>query len=836
MHSLFQDLRYGVRVLLKRPGFTLVVVLTLALGVGANTAIFSLVYQILLRRLPIQNPEQLVTLSSPGPRQGHVWSDVRNGVESFSYPMYKDLRDRNEAFSGLLARFAVNLNVAFEGQTERAAGELVSGNYFEVLGVKPVIGRTFSTQDEQTPGAHPVVVLSHDFWVRRFAADPKILNQTISINAQVMTVVGVAQPYFTGVQLGQNPEIFIPMMMKAQMTPNWDGLNDRKDYWLSILGRLKPGVSRQRAEVLLAPLYRSLLETEGPLQNGMSSQSLDRFLNKKIKLEDGSRGRQVIQNDTRTPLLMLMGMVGLVLLITCANVASLLIARGAGRQKEIALRQALGAGRWPLVRQLLVESLVLSFVGGVLGLLIAMWTISGLLQWIPEDEGFGKLSTGIDASILAFNFGLALLTGIFFGLAPALKSTRMNLVSSLKEQGTNASAGSSHARLRKGLVVAEIALTLILLVAAGLFARSLYNLRNLDLGVRTERVIAFSVAPQLNGYSPDRTKTFFRQLEESLMTLPGIEAASAAEIPLFTDSTMGSNLTVEGYTPSEGEDTNVSRNIIGSNYFTTLGIPLIAGREFNSQDTAQSRKVAIISQSLARKYFGDRQPIGRRIEFGRVTGHQPEIEIVGVVKDSKHATVRDEIRHFVYTPYTQNPQTGQITFYVRTTQSPETAAVSLRNQVMRLDAALPIFGMRTLREQINQSLFGDRSMALLSSAFGFLAALLAAVGIYGVMAYSVTQRTREIGVRMALGAQSRNVLQLIIGQGMKLAGIGIAIGLIISFVLMRVMKSVLFNVGTADPLTFAVVALALTMVALLACWIPAQRATRVDPMIALRQD
>ncbi|MEW6208874.1 MAG: ABC transporter permease [Acidobacteriota bacterium] len=834
METLKQDVRYGLRMLAKSPGFTAVAVLTLALGIGVNTAIFSIFNQVLLRSLPVRNPDQLVILSSPGDKQGHVYSDKGDGAESFSYPMYKDLRDHNDVFTGLLARFGITLNISFQGQTERATGELVSGNYFQTLGVRAVLGRTFTDEDDITPGAHTLAVLSHNFWSRRFASDPAILNQTMTINGQVMTIIGVAQAGFTGVQVGQTPDIFIPITMKAQMTPNWDGLADRKDYWLNIIGRLKDGVSSGQAAAGLAPLYHSLLENELPLQGGISRQAAERFTARPISLEDGSRGRQILQADTSGALVTLMLMVAFVLLITCANLASLLITRAISRQKEIAVRQALGASRWRLVRQLMVESLVLSLAGGLLGLLVAVWTISGLLQLVPPDQGMSGLSTDLDRTLLAFNFALAVLTGILFGLIPALRATRTNLVSALKEQGKH-TAGAAHAGLRKGLVITEVALTVVLLITAGLFARSLYNLRRVDVGIRADRILAFSISPELNGYTPARSVALFDQMREGIASLPGVEMVSSAQVPVFAGNSMGSNCTIEGYTPSEGEDMHVFRNNIGPAYFATMGIPLIAGREFTAEDTARSQKVAIISESVARTYFGERNPIGRRMKFG--AGQGPlDLEIVGVVKDSKHGNVRETPNRYVYNPYTQRPAVGEMTFYVRTAREPERMAATLREEVARLDASLPIFNLRTLREQIDESIFGDRFMAMLSSAFGVLAALLAAIGIYGVMAYSVTQRTQEIGIRVALGAQPGNVLRMIVRQGMTLAGIGLGIGLAGAIALMRPLSDQLFNVSANDPVTFAAVALLLAAVAMVACYIPARRATRVDPMVALRYE
>ena len=835
MDTLWQDLRYGIRTLIKNPGFSVVAVLTLALGLGANTAIFSLTDQILLRTLPVENPKELVVLRSVGPKSGRVWSDGDSGM-SYSYPMYKELRDKNNVFTGLLARFAIPLSVAGEGQTERASGELVSGNYFDVLGVRPALGRVFTAEDEGAPGANPIIVLSHGYWSRHFGADPNILNKMLTVNNTAMTVVGVARAGFNGVQIGQTPDVFIPMSMKAQMTPNSNGLDDHRDYWIALIGRLKKGLNPEQAEAQFAPVYRQLLEAEMPLLGRMSPEYQQRFLDTKLKLEVGSQGRAILQRDTKQPLLVLMGMVGLVLLISCANVANLLMARGAARQREIAIRMAVGAGRFRLIRQFLVESLTLSLVGGVVGLLVASWTTGVLVGAIPEGFGAAGLSAELDLRMLGFNLALAALTGILFGLIPAIKATRLNLESTLREQGSSVSGSHSQVRFRKGLVMAQVILTTVLLVGAGLFARSLNNLQHLDLGMRTEQLVEFSISPDLNGYTPQRTSALFDQLHQTLAAQPGVDAVSAAALGVFTDSNSSSNITVEGYQAQEDENTDVGQNYIGPNFFSTMGIPLIRGREFTLADGATSPKVAIVNEAMVQRFFANREALGARFAFGAGDKTRPDILIVGIVKDSKHASVRDKVKPFVYLPYGQDKNVGYLTFYVKTRQDTATMATTVRREVQRLDGNLPIYDLKTLEQQISESLFADRFLTFLSLCFALLAALLASLGLYGVMAYTVTRRTREIGIRMALGASRGNVSWLILREVVILAVIGLIVGLPAAYGLGRLTESLLYGVKASDPVVFVGAGLLLTVATLLGGYLPARKAAGIDPLKALRYE
>ena len=834
MGNLLQDIRFGLRTLAKNPGFTLVAILTLALGIGANAAIFSLTDQVLLRFLPVERPQELVVLHSPGKSHGRTWNDIEGG-HSFSYPMYKDLRDRNEVFAGLLARYHVQVSVAGQGQSQLAEGELVSGNYFQVLGVQPALGRVFSSQDETAAGANPVAVLSYGYWTRNFGGDPNILNKQLSVNGNSLTVVGVARSGFAGVQVGQVPDLFIPITMKAQMTPNWDGLANRNDHWVTMLARLKPGISSTKAEAGLTPLYHAILEGEAPALK-LSSRDQQEFLNRKMLVDTGSHGRPVLQHDAKQPLLVLMAMVGLVLLIACANLAGLLIARGEGRQREIALRLALGAGRGRLVRQLMTESLLLAIVGGVAGLALASWTLAVIVKSIPESVGASGLTAQLDYRVLIFACAISVLTGVFFGLAPAIRATRTDLQSVLKDQGASVSGGKANVRVRKSLLVSQIALTAVLLASAGLFAHSLFNLKQQDLGVRPDHVLEFSISPELNRYTPPQTISLVERIRNSIEPLPAVRAVSASEIPMLAGSNSSSNITVQGYNAQEDEDMQVDQNSVGPDFLATMGIPLLNGREFSDSDTSASPKVAIINESMARRFFAGRKPVGLHFGFGNAKEAKIDTEIIGVAKDSKNTDLRDQVHPSVFLPYSQSEHAGNATFYVRTNQDPVALTATVRNVVQGLDGNLPLYDVKTLAAQVDDIAFTDRLVTVFSLGLGLVASLLAAVGLYGVMAYVVARRTREIGIRMALGATRQSVAWMILREILGMLAAGLAIGLIAAYGIGRVIESQLFGVKASDPFVFFIAAGLLVAVALLAGWLPSRKAAGVDPMVALRYE
>jgi predicted permease len=833
---ILDELHYALRNLRKSPVFTAVAVGSLALGIGANTAIFTLLDQVLLRALPVKNPQELVKVYvGHGPFSGSSRCRDCN-----SYPQYRDFRDRNQVFSGVLARMPLALSFAAGDETERVRGELASGNYFEVLGVRAALGRTFTQQDDVQVNGHPLVILSYAYWQKRFGGDTSVLNRSVHVNAQPMTVIGVAQRGFQGVEVGRPVDIFVPMAMKPVMTPTWNDLENRQSLWVYTIARLKPGVTLKQAHASMSVLGRQILESEAPTFPNQGDSWRQRYVNKPMVLEDISQGQSALREQFSKPLIVLMAMVGLVMLIACANVANLLLARAAARQKEIAVRLALGAGRARVIRQLLVESTTLAIAGGAAGLAIAYWSGRVLLRFLPESDGGDALSATPDFRVLLFTLGLALVTGILFGLAPALQSTRpasssMQIWPALKDQASNVSASAGQARLRMTLVAGQVALSLVLLVGAGLFARSLYNLKEVDPGFRAENLVSFSIDPSINGYSQQRMMGLFDRLEDSLASLPGVRAMGSVEITPLSGNDSSNTVHVEGYEPKPEENMNPMSNWAGPGYFQAMGIPLVAGREFTRRDGPKAPKVAVINETMAHYFFGRGNPIGRRIGLGGKT-RPMDIEIVGVVRDGKYESLREETLRTVYFPWTQDEGIESMTFVVRASQAGEALGNELRGAVAALDPNLPVYGLRTMKSEIDESIYIDRMIAALSSFFGGLATLLAAIGLYGVMAYSVARRTREIGLRMALGAERAHVLWLVMREVAMLSGIGIAVALPVAYGLGRAVNSQLYGVRLADFGVLAGGTLLLAMVAGVAGYVPALRASRVDPLVALRYE
>ena len=850
VETVGRDFGYALRTLRRSRGFAVVGALTLALGIGANTAIFTLLDQVLLRLLPVKNPQQLVLLTMRGHHYGSNW-----GGNAISYPMYRDFQDHNEVFSGMFCRFPDHVSLTFGGQSERVAAELVSGTYFPVLGVSTVLGRAFTPNDDRVRDGHPLVVLSYDYWKQRFGGDAQIVGKTVLVNNYQMTIIGVAQPGFDGVELGYATKIFVPVMMQKEIIIGNDKmLTDRRSRWVNAFGRLKPGVSVTKAKASLQPFMHSMLEMEVKEAAFRNASAYDReqFLKCWIDLWPGSQGRAQLRAELSTPLWVLMATTGMVLLIACANIANLLLARATGRQKEIAVRLAMGATRGRIVSQLLIETLSLSALGGILGLALAFWADKALMAiYLPSDANGLNISTAPDFRILLFTLAVTVVTGIVFGLAPALQATRPDVGRTLKDQA-GAVVGGGHGRLRNALVVTQVAMSLLLLIGAGLFLRSLKNLSNLGPGFRAERLVGFNIDPSLNGYSVPRLKNFYQQLTDNLSSLPGVQSVGLASMRIMENNEWDSSMTVEGYTAPKPEDrAQPYMNMIGPGYFATMGIPIVAGRDFRLSDDREMKRenlsdepenerwtptAVMINEKFARKYFAGRNPVGMHVGFGSDPGTPTQMEIIGVVKDVKYTNLRDEIPEQAFIPYMGSRFVSDMTVYLRTTGEPNQLMTSIRAKVREMDANLPIYAMRTMDEQISNSLSTERMIASLSTVFGFVATMLAIIGLYGVMSYSVSQRTREIGIRMALGAEQRKVIGMVMREVLLLIAIGVGLGVPAALALTSVVKSQLYGLQAHDPWTLGLATALLVLVACAAGYVPALRASRVDPMKALRYE
>lgn len=832
--ALKRDLRLAFRTLRNAPVFTAMAVLSLMLGIGANTTVFTVMKHVVLDSLPVPYAEQLVILHNKGVSQGWTFSDGMRS--SFSYPQYKDLNSATSSiFSGVLARFIATVTLAGAESSEHVRCELVSGNYFHVLGVKPWRGRLLTNADNKMPGGHSVAVLSYGLWQRSFGGDSKIVGRTVRLNSHPFIVAGVTPPGFYGIDIGKPAELYVPMMMKAQITPTWDGLADRTFHWCNLVARLRPHVGLLRAQSALRTIYPPVRDGDLAAFHSPSANFLKEFAKTTVDLTPGGKGYTDLREGLQEPLRFLAVMVLIVLLITVVNIANLLLARATAKQREMAIRLAVGAGRAALVRQLLVESCVLAAIGGTLGVLLAFAATPALLRFLGAAVSETSINAGPDRYILLLTAALTLLAGVAFGLLPAWQSARTDVSGAIK---TEASFGHTSGRLwlRRVLVAGQIAFSLMLLSAAMLFARSLHNLQNLNPGFRTDHLVTFKVDPGQAGYSQERIKTFEEEIRKRIAALGNVEGAAAAKLPVLEGNDAGGNITVDGYHPTARDDEESRWNSVSPAYFETMRTPLLAGRTITEADMLPSSKVAVVNKTFVGHFLQNRNPIGARFALRGGDRIPLDWTIVGVVADSEHSALRSQIQPFIYMPYLLDKDLGELTFYVRTRGSSETVIPELRKLVKRYDASLPIYDMKNMDDLIKESLFTERGLGMLSTLFAVLATVLAAVGLYGVMSYSVTRRVREFGVRMAVGATPRRIRQMVLRETALIGLAGVICALPFVFAAGRFIRSSLYGVQANDPVILGGAAVLLLLVAEVAGAIPARYAAKVDPHTALRAE
>jgi len=826
-------LKLAFRCLLKNPFVSIVAILSLALGIGANAAIFSLFHQILLRDLPVPAPDRLVNLSSPGPQPGGAsCGDIGDCDSAFSYPMFRDLEKQQTVFTGIAAHVTFSANLAYNGQTESGQGLVVSGSYFPVLALQPAIGRLFSPADDSTIGDLHAVVLSHDYWRKRFAEDPGVLNQTMTVNGQPMTIIGVTPAAFEGTSVRLGPQVFVPITMMRSAWPGFNNFQNRQHYWAYLFARLKPGVTMDQASSAMNGLYHNIInDVEAPLQK-LSEQTMARFKAKPLVLKTGNRGQSQMHKEAMIPLSLMFGVTAFVLLIACSNIANLLLARSAARSNEMAVRLSIGANRRQLMVQLLIESCLLGSLGGIGGLAVAHWTLGFIASLVPPEVT--KLKYEIDSAVMLFSAALAVGTGILFGLFPALHTTRPDLMSALKRQAGQPSGAKGAARFRTTLATAQIAISMTLLILAGLFTKSLFNVSRADLGLKSDNVVTFKVSPGQNGYTNDRTMALFERIEDEIAALPGVAGVTASTVPLLAGNNWGAGVSVQGFEGGPDVDTHSNYSFVGPDYFRTLGIPIFSGREFARADTMKSSRVAIVNEQFAKKFKLGRDVVGKRMA-ARIT-NQLDLEIVGLVKDSKYSEVTRDIPPVFYQPYRQSSQLVSISFYVRTMFDSEQLLKVIPPTIARIDSTLPVQDPRTMQQQIRENVVLDRVISILSATFAVVATILAAIGLYGVLAYTVAQRTREIGLRMALGAAPSKVRGMVLWHVGWITLVGCVIGLAVALGAGRLAESLLFQLNGHDPIVLGLSVFILVLIAFGAGFIPAHRASRVDPMRALRYE
>ena len=828
-----RNVKLAFRTLFKTPFVTVVAILSLALGIGANAAIFSLFNRMLLAPLPVSHPERLVDFGGNSVNPGSQSCGLPGGCdEVFSYKMFRDLEAKPGPFSGVAAHVIFGANVAYQGTTLSGNGVLVSGSYFPVLGLRPALGRLFNVNDDRILGGNTIAVLGYGFWQTHLGSDHTVIDKPIIVNGQTLTIIGVAPEGFDGTSLGNRPDVYVPLTMGDAMNKGFAQFENRRRYWLYLFARLAPGVSMQQAQAQENVLYHSIINNvEAPLQKGLSQRTLARFKAKTLTLTDGRRGQSGLHQETKTPLILLLGITLVVLAIACANIANLLLARAASRSLEMAVRLSLGGTRTQLLAQLLTESLILALLGGIAGLGVAYATLKGIVAILPGDVAT-TMAFSLSGQAVIFAGLLSMVTGVLFGLFPALHSTRPDLVTALRDNSGKASSTRGATRFRSSLVTTQIALSMALLVSAGLFIKSLANVSRVDLGINTDNVITFRVSPDLNGYKPAQYAQLFTNIEDRMAALPGVRGIAGALVPLLAGNNWGSDVSVQGFTKTPDTDANARFNAIGPNYFSLLGIPLLSGREFTRGDLIGAPQVAIVNEAFAKKFGLGHDAVGKMMG----QGDSLNVQIVGLVKNAKYSSVKQVIPPMFFLPYKQDSTIGSVSFYVRGALPPEALMPQMRNVIATLDHNLPIEDFKTLPQQAKDNVYLDRMISLLSAAFAALATLLAAIGLYGVLAYSVVQRTKEIGVRMALGADARAILRMVLGQVALMTVIGATIGAAAAYGIGRGAASLLYEMKGQDPLVMAGSAVLLALVALAAGCLPALRAARVDPVQALHYE
>ncbi len=840
MTSLIQDLRYAIRQLFKSPGFTVTVVLTLALGIGANAAIFTLFDQVLLRMLPVEKPKELVRFEWTGDFSGSGSSFGGDLTNYFSYPMYKDLRDQNRVFQGVIAADKSQVGVSWHNQAENKEAEVVTGNYFQLLGLKPALGRLLTQQDDTTKNANSVVVLSYGYWKVRFGAAQDVVGQQVLINGHPFTILGVAPENFDSAIGGYKPGVFIPISMveiaMPWMTPR-DDLNSHQSLFLTLVARLKPGVSVAQAEASLGPLWHSLRAYELTLYKSKSDRFKKGFLdNSRLKVLDDSRGFSPSRIDLKKPLFILMSMAGLLVAMCAVNVATLLLIRASARAREMSMRYALGAKRGRIASQLLVEGGLLGLAGAAAGLAMAPLAARILVRLITSaDPGAEPYSTAVDGRVLLFTLAVSIVASLLFSLAPVFHFLRPDLAGALRQSSGTASRGSH--RFRKIAVGGQIALSVMLLGGAGLFVRTLEHLRQQKIGFEVGNLVVFSLDPTISGYGEDRTQQIVVAAIEALGRIPGVASVSATTDPELYGDTEMSNFSVQGYKPAEDERMSFEQPRIAPGYFATLHQPILVGREFTAADAKGQPNVAVVNAAFVKRFFGTPQnAVGRQIAEGSGDNTKFDTTIVGVVGDIRHADLRTPLGPAVYLPYLQQKHPGGVVVYLRTSRSPETVEPAVRQVMHQLDSTLVVDGLRTMEEQADRSASDERALAFLAMGFSALAMLLAAVGLYGVLAYATEQRTREIGVRLALGARRSSVVLLVSREMLIISSVATAVALPSTVALARLFGSQLYGVTNADPLTLAAAVVLTAIMVVLASALPARRAAGVQPMLALRTE